>query len=338
MKFFYLICFVILSNAVFAQINKSNIYGTWVINKITFRDDAELPDEHVLKNVYLKYTFSQPNKLNTSTLYYNKGDEISFDINDGFLLFKTPEGNLMNTFHIETVNKNELVLLQKGREGFDDPDALKFYFIPEEKYQANFKLRPSDIYSIKLIDTIYNSSPKIYPIYKGISFQSYLSNGIHERISMDNREGHLAASFIVTKAGIADSVKIIEGIDDEFNRRFIKIFNQARKDWKPAILNGNPVSALMMVNLRYTTSDIMMPAYFATRKANDAFNAKEYAIALYYYDISLERTPFDVDNLYRRGMCKMLLGNIPWACEDWKKAKALGGNSSIDAAIEKYCN
>jgi hypothetical protein len=41
--------------------------------------------------------------------------------------------------------------------------------------------------------------------------------------------------------------------------------------------------------------------------------------------------------LYRRGMCKLLLGNKAGACEDWNKVKSLGGTPQVDALLEKYC-
>jgi len=134
-------------------------------------------------------------------------------------------------------------------------------------------------------------------------------------------------------------VKILEGIDDEFNKRFIKVFNRSRKDWKSATLNEKLVSVQMTVELLYSTSAATIPSYFATQKANEAYGNKDYEVAIYYYDKALQAKPTDKENLYRRGMCKFQLGNKDAACEDWNKAKAigLGNNIAIDAMIEKYC-
>jgi tetratricopeptide (TPR) repeat protein len=244
----------------------------------------------------------------------------------------------MNTYRIESL-KDTLILTQRGPKGFDDPDALTFYFVPEPIYQDGLMLHSDDIFSIRLQDTIYKQCQKIYAKYNGPSFQHYIYEGIKDQISMDGRAGHFAATFIVSEKGIADSVKILEGVDDEFNKRFIKVFNRSRKDWRPATLNGKSVSVQMMVELRYSTSATTIPSFFATQKANEAYQNKDYEVAIYFYDKSLQTTPTDKENLYRRGMCKFQLGNKDAACEDWNKAKAIGmgNNIAIDAVLEKYC-
>jgi tetratricopeptide (TPR) repeat protein len=338
MKYLYILFFSLLTNILSAQSNKNDIYGTWVSSKVTYKDGRPLPDEHTLKYVYIKYQFSRSGTLNTSLAYYEQGTESSFECNDGYLYTKFPQGGIMNTYRVELL-KDTLILTQRGANGFDDPDAITFYFVPEPVYQNSLMLHSDDIFSIRSRDTIYKQCRKIYAKYNGQSFQRYMYEGIKGQINMDGRAGHLAATFIVSKTGIADSLRILEGIDDEFNKRFIKVFNRSRKEWKPATLNGRPVSVQMVVELRYSTSAATIPSYFATLKANEAYQNKDYEVAIYYYDKALQTTPADKENLYRRGMCKFQLGNKDAACEDWNKAKSigLGNNIAIDAMIEKYC-
>ena len=338
MKYWYILFFALLTNSLSAQINKNSIYGTWVSSKVTYKDGRLLPDEHVLKYIYIKYQFSRSGTLNTALAYEEQGEESSFEINDGYLYTKFPQGGIMNTYRIESL-KDTLILTQQGPNGFDDPDNLKFYFIPESIYQKSLLLHADDIFSIRSQDTIYKQCRKIYAKYNGRSLQRYIYEGIKNQISMDGRTGYLKATFIVSKTGIADSVKILEGVDDEFDKRFIKVFNRSRKEWKPATLNGKPVTVQMRVELRYSTSVTMIPSYFATQKASEAYNNKDYELAIYYYDKALLTTPTDKENLYRRGMSKFQLGNKDAACEDWNNAKAigLGSNIAIDAMIEKYC-
>lgn len=154
---------------------------------------------------------------------------------------------------------------------------------------------------------------------------------------MGNRGGHLVASFIVSKYGIADSLKILEGIDGVFNERFSKIFISQRKRWKPAVLNGKNVAVEMIIELRYSGSEVALRASDFSKEGSKAYYDRNYAPAIYYFDKALEEVPFDKDNLYKRGMCKMHLGNISGACEDWNKIKALGGVNNVDALLEKYC-
>jgi len=92
----------------------------------------------------------------------------------------------------------------------------------------------------------------------------------------------------------------------------------------------------MLVELRYGVGDIAIPASFNSRYATAAYNAKAYDVALYYFDLALAGLPFDRDNLFKRGICKLKLGNIAGACEDWKKVKELGGDQA-DEVLAKYC-
>jgi tetratricopeptide (TPR) repeat protein len=91
----------------------------------------------------------------------------------------------------------------------------------------------------------------------------------------------------------------------------------------------------MIREIRYLTSAMMMPAFDYTLKANQQFVVKDYEIALYFYDQALKNNPTDKDNLYKRSICKKMLGNIAGACEDWNKIKELGGTQA-DALLAQY--
>ncbi len=335
MKYIYLLLLSFTTIVATAQIKNGRLQGSWVVSKVTNRDGGPLTDDNPAKYTYLKYTFSSPNKLNLTIAYYETGNEALFEIKKNYLLVESMQRGLMNSYRIEAA-QDTLVLLQKGFGGFDDPTCLKYYFVPEIAYQQSLPLKPDDIYSVKGSDTTYKSSPKIYPTYKGISFQSYVYAEIHNQISMDGRKGHFVASFIVSKTGVADSLKIYEGIDDEFNTRFVEVFTQARKQWKPALLNSKPVAVQKIIELRYSTMETA-PSIFITQKASAAYNNKDYQTALYYYDQSIISVPSDKENIYRRGLCRMQLGNMSGACQDWNTAKALGSAGAVDALLEKYC-
>lgn len=335
MKPIYSIILLFLFSTTNAQ-SIHKIYGTWVKTKITYNDGRSLSIEDVLNYTYIKYKFTPNGKFNVSIAYNESGKENEYTINNNYLILKSPEGGLINSYHIKAFN-DTLILVQQGEQGDTDASLLKYYFVKEEAYQGAIALSPADIYSVKGSDTIYKESPKIYASYNGVSFLNYVYAGISDRINLDGRVAHLVASFIVSKRGIADSVKIIEGVDNEFNNRFLKVFSQAKKDWRPGILNGKPVSVKMMIELLYSTSDTTIPAQFATQSANKAYLNKDYETALYYYDLALKSTPNDKENLFKRGMCKFNLGSKAAACEDWNKAMTLRGSIDIESILEKYC-
>lgn len=295
-----------------------------------------MSDDNALKYVYLKYTFIPEDRCDISTIYFDRGAENRFLVNNDFILLRSPQGGLINSFQFKIEN-DTLILKEPSTDGVAESDLLKYYFVREDVFQNAIPLQPSDIYSIKTGDTIYKESAKVCAMYNNEGFQGYIYKGISDKISMDNRVGHLVASFVVSKSGVADSVKILEGVDDSFNKQFLKVFNKAKKDWKPALLGGKAVAVRMMVELTYSTSATAIPAQMANEYANRAYNHKQYDIAIYYYDKVLANTPRDQYSLFRRGMCKMILGNKAAACEDWNKAIEVGGNMEIEALLQKYC-
>ena len=336
MKYLIVLALCFISASVSAQLKAKQLIGTWVKAKITYADGTGLADENVLKYTYFKYTFSSPHNVSATTAYFETGQQNQFELTKDVLYIKSPEGGLMNSLKVESL-KDTLVLIQRELDGSIAPSGLKYYFVPESTYQNSLELKAGDIQSVVANDTIYKQSPKIYAQYNGGSFQSFIYSGIKESISMQDREGHFVASFVVSKNGIADSLKIIENIDDKFAKRFVKVFNSAKKDWKPAVLNGKAVSVLMFVDLGYSTSATAIPNYFLSQKGDSAYKEQDYSAALYYYDQALEKNPRDKENLLKRGVCRMMLGNSKGACEDWNYINTLGGTTSAVMMLDKYC-
>jgi hypothetical protein len=337
MKYSILLFICLVGHSLFAQVGTDNIYGSWVKTKLTYKNGTELPDENILKNTYVKYTFAAPDKINIAGVYFENGRPFMFEILNNEIILKTTVGSTINTIRIEELSADKMVLLQEGYQGFDDPTALKYTFVRETAFQNSLPLNAGDIYSVTASDTIYKENPKIYANYKGDSFQRYLYDHISDGNYMTGRNGHLAASFIVSKTGTADSLKIMESVDADFDKRFVKAFNKAKKDWQPAILNGKYVPVLMFMDLNYSTFGPAFSAGQYSDKGNIAFKQKDYQVALYYYDQALKNRPTDKEDLYNRGFCKKMLGNLAGACEDWKKIKELGGTQADDL-LAKYCH
>lgn len=149
--------------------------------------------------------------------------------------------------------------------------------------------------------------------------------------------GKLQATFIVDGMGKADSLKIIEGINPTYDKAYTKIFYAAKNNWKPAMKNGKPVRVLMHQEMKYLTSEQGVPNFFNAQKANRAYHEKDYETALYYYNLALDTRPDELSDLYRRGICKQILGNLAGACSDWKQVRALKSDIA-DAVLAKYCN
>jgi tetratricopeptide (TPR) repeat protein len=270
-------------------------------------------------------------------VYSEKGKNDFFEINDNILVFKTPEDGYINSVKIERLQKDTLTIIQGGRNGFDDPTALIYYFVPEVNYQNSISLKPENIRSVNGNDTVYRECPKVYAKYKGESFTSDVYSGIDKYNNMGSPAGVLLATFIVSKSGDVDSLKILESFDEKFNPIFIKAFNHLKRDWKPAIVNGKYVAVQMSVRLKYGAYNSKDPdEMLLVIKANSYYNNNDFDSAIYYYDKAIELKPDDIVALYKRGMAKLALGNIKAACEDWNRVKALGGTKA-DEVLAKYC-
>lgn len=315
---------------------QTKLNGSYAVSNVTYLSGDQLPDGNILKHTYVKYTFHDPDQINISSTYYEKGREYSYDVHGNLLNIKSEAGSIMNTMKILEHSENKLVLISaSANNDLEDPWAIKYTFYKEELMQKNMPLSPDDIFSIKGTDTTYKSGQKIYAQFNGSSFQSYIYERIRKK-HMEVKSGELISTFIVDANGKADSLRIIKGINPTYDSAYIKAFLTAKSMWQPAYFNGKTVKVLMNQRLQYLTSEQTLPAYFDTRKADAAYNAQDYPLALYYYDKAIETKGDDTDNLYRRGICKQMLGNLKGACADWLKIQSLGKNTADDL-LRKYC-
>lgn len=83
----------------------------------------------------------------------------------------------------------------------------------------------------------------IQPTYPGgmAAFYKYVEKGVKRR-HMPSKSGKLIASFIVEKDGSISNVKIVEGIEQKFDDRIVKLISESIK-WTPGYINGLPTRA-----------------------------------------------------------------------------------------------
>lgn len=330
------ILFIALTLPMLVGYAQIKLNGSYVAAKINYLSGDELPDDNILKYTYVKYAFNNQDQIGISSIYYENGTPYLFSIRGNRLIIKSEAGSVINTMKILENTEDKLVLVSSSTGGsLEDPWAIKYTFYKEEFIQKNMRLSPGDIFSIKGTDTVYKSGQKIYAQFKGSSFQSYIYELIRKK-KMDVKSGELLSTFIINANGRPDSLRIIQGINSKYDAEYIKAFNSAKNMWYPAQYNGKAVKVLMSQSLKYLTSEQTLPSYFNSQKANAAYNNHDYALALFYYDRALEIKGDEVENLYRRGICKQMLGNLRGACEDWVKIQ-LTGDKIADELLLKYC-
>lgn len=338
LKLALLLILIFANNSLFAQTSKSGLMGNWTKANVEFNDGAALSDEEALKYSYLRYSFENPDKVFASLAYDSKGTAMTFRVNNGILELINSFGYVSNSFLVEKLSADELVLLQMGQGGFESPDCLRYYFIPEHVYQNNIPLKANDVLAISGQDTLYAASPKVYAKYKGnVSFHDFLTVNIPAYKGVVTSDNYFLASFIVRKTGEVDSLQILEGISPVFDKQFVKAFNKAKGKWQPATIGGRKVDVRMHEQFRFVSSENFLPSYNYSNKGREAMRAKEYLKALYYFDRGLEKVPSDAEMLYQRAVCKLQLGNRVAACEDLQKLKAMR-KTTADELIEQVCN
>jgi hypothetical protein len=315
---------------------QTKLTGSYVATKVSYLSGEDLPDENIIKYTYVKYTFTPDGQIGISGSYDEKNTEYLFEVKGNRLFIKSNVGSLTNTLKIMEASEDKLVLISGSVTGaLDDPKAIKYTLYNEKLIQKRMPLTSGDIFSIKDNDTTYKSGQKIYAQFQGPSFQRYIYAEVAKK-KLEPKDVELVSTFIINEKGKPDSVKILQGISTKFDAEYIKAFNSAKNMWTPASHNGKNVKVMMSVNLKYLSSATALPSYFSAKKANDAFNQKDYELALYHYDKALGVKPDEAENLYRRGICKQMLGNLKGACEDWLRIQQMG-KSTADELLLKYC-
>jgi tetratricopeptide (TPR) repeat protein len=315
----------------------TKIYGNWVKTRVTYKDGTELTDDNELKYDYLRYSFSKPDKALIAMIYNRGNHGLTYTITSGILQIKSTFGFVMNEFFIEKLTDKELILIQKGNAGFDGPDCLRYYYITEDAYQRSIPLTINDIVSISGKDTVYKASAKIYASYKGeIGFHELVSKAVDGLRDAQPLNNHFLATFIVNKTGEADSLHIVEGINPDFDKRFIKTFNKLKKNWIPATYNGNVVNVQMVDEFKFVPSEKYNIYDRFLKLGNAAMNQGEYAVAVFNFGKALDSYAAG-DVYYKRALCQSILGNKDEACKDLKTSEALG-YSAATGLMAKMCH
>lgn len=318
--------------------NAQDIFGDWIKTKVTYFDNTELTNNNVLKFQYLRYTFVKNDKLFMSFAFDSKGNLFNFERKDRIVDIKNSHGYVNNSFMINKLSNDELILIQKGKTGFTDNDCLKYYFIREKDYQNKLPIKSSDILLINKNDTVYKATEKLCAKFLGDkSFFDFCYDNIPEKVVVMATNNLFFATFIVRKNGLIDSIQVLENINKEFETQFLRALKKSNRLWLAGELNGNKVDVQMKIKFRFISSDKFLPKYEYSLKGKTALNNSDFTRALAYFDLALEKVPSDYESLYYKAICEMSLGNKKAACEDLEKLKNFE-KIQVDELIEKNCN
>lgn len=335
MKYLFTLLMLSVCLSSLAQAN-NKLYGRWVKVKVTDKEGKELTDDNVLKYGYMRYDFYKKDKMTMALSYSDHGSNYSYIILSNVLEIKNFAGFVMNEFLIEKSTDHELVLLQKSIDGFDSPDCVRYYFNTEYSYQQSIPLTSKNILSVAATDTIFKASAKMYAVYKG-------DEGFHEVINKDVEKLHaehplksyFLATFIVNNMGGADSLHIVEGLGEEFNKQYIKTFNKLKHNWIPAIYNGKNVAVQMKDEFKYIPSGKYPIFSRYLELGNTSMRQGDFAVAVFNYGKALDSYKTG-EVYYKIALCQLLLGNKEQACEAMGKAEDLD-YSAATGLMNRFC-
>ncbi|MBC7566482.1 MAG: energy transducer TonB [Pedobacter sp.] len=331
-----LLFFLMLSITAFSQVKPSEIYGSWVITNITFKDGAALPDENPLKYTFVKYTFDEANKMYSSTKAESRGTLTYYQVKKDQLIINNASGVIVSNFLISKRGADTLNILRKGPKGFADPDAMIYTFVREDLVQQAQSKVASNNFTIAGRDTVYNQSSFLYAKFNlPAGFESYAMEEMKDKAG-EQGTALFRMSFIVDKNGVADSVKVIKGIWQAYDDMYLKAFKKVKGKWKPAMLNGKPVAVRMFVEARYVSSAMIQPSIVYSSQGDVFFNNGKFDVAVQYYDAALKNYPENESNMYKRAICKLRLNDTAGGLIDLKAVKDMKGSLQVDELIAQY--
>jgi tetratricopeptide (TPR) repeat protein len=331
-----LLILLTVSLSSFAQVKSSEIFGSWIITSISFKDGSALPDENPLKYTFVKYTFDEANKMYSSTKSANRGGLTYYQIKKDQLIINNISGVIISNFLISKKGPDTLKILRKGPKGFGDPDAIQYTFVRENLVQQAQAKSNANNYTISGKDTVYNQSPTLYAkFYQPAGIEEYVTTEMKDKAG-EQGTGLFRMSFVVDKNGIADSIKVIRGIWQGFDDLYIKAFKKAKSKWKPAMLNGKPVAVKMFAEAKFAAMAMIRPSLTYGSQADALFNNGKYEEAMQYYDAALKNYADNEENTYKRAVCKLRLNDIAGGLADLKLVKEMQGNLQVDSLIAEY--
>jgi hypothetical protein len=310
---------------------KNLLYGNWIKTRLTYQNGKELNDDDTRKFEYLKFSFTHDSKFSLAYNYDYRGDSFPFVLNGDTLQYGA------NLVHIDKLTKDSLIFTQWINDKFDNPNCLKYYFAAELVYQKAISLTANDVVSVNQTDTLYRASEKIYAGFKDYEgFRQLASTALKDLQKQTPINTHFLAVYTINKAGEAENLKIMNGINPDFDKQFTRLFEKNKKNWTPAFYNGKAVKVQMKAELYFTDFSKYSVYQRYAQLGTDAMYKGDFNLALFNFDKALKNYA-EGDLYYKMALCQIMLGNIDEACSDMLKSEALDYTAATGLK-RKYCH
>jgi hypothetical protein len=276
-----LLIFLVLIGSTDTPKLKERIQGNWVCVKILDSKGQPTKGKFGGSSEYLRFSFFK-SKLSVSESPYEKGilQDITFKNENSFdwlpnAIYELPE----RIYVVKELNDNYMSLVTKGEKG----DSITYKFLNQKNFSHNYDKQVIDegillVKHLRLSKTNKNDINRTYeyqitndsiflaesPTFENRdgSFGQMFSYEIKlpKDFKLDKVSDEMILDFDVDEKG-ASNFNITKGLNNEINTEVIRVMEKLYKNWKPIILNQNPVKTTLRFHLYFymTISEIKLP-------------------------------------------------------------------------------
>lgn len=194
-----------------------------------------------------------------------------------------------------------------------------------------------------------------------VTIEKYISENTKypELASMECQRGKVNISFTVTSSGNLQNITILKNSFYLLDIEAINVIRSTQGKWTPASVNGIPIDYYITHEFNFWFDDLKcdqyafdnsLAFYLAEKRERlrliyergvGQLMVKNYKDALVDFTEIIEFNNMDTDALYNSGLCKLKLGDIEGACQDWKRSKKYSENNKdkeeINGLLEEFC-
>ena len=349
MKHFFIILFILVnsSTAVFSQIKKDNLLGSWIKVKTEMKDSSRLipiyPDYvkyiqfHFLRNKLItNYYPAQNNKAN-SNVYQLRGNTV----------FITKHLR----YEVEKLTKDSLVLVEH-MNWLEDDKLKRFYLIKKEKLIEEEKLKNKG--SSHLI-----ANPHYTPTFKH-NLALLLNRVLKKKHRNQKLKGTINISLKEKQVKVDITYRNTKDIRQE--KLITNYLEQSFKSWDLKEFKSYSIITIkfaiivektktyrgLSIELLSNSFTQLLGRYGLTyeqqfdgnkyfNKGVESYKSGDYKLAMEYFTKSFELNHTKVDALYNRAASYLELKQYNKACTDWKTLLKLGQKRGERLYLQ-YCN
>jgi len=101
-------------------------------------------------------------------------------------------------------------------------------------------------------EPLYKANKYITPRYKKTEFRAFIEKDL-EGYNI-KKANYFAVSFIISKTGAVEDIRVIKGITEGFDASVIGQLKKTSGSWTPATFQGKPIQSQLIFDIKYLDS------------------------------------------------------------------------------------